>query len=386
MQKSVAIVLAFCAVLSACSGGSSGEAAAPEASSESASETTLASTPIAEVDFDAVYRELDATRQEASDEDDPEKLAQVSGHKQSITDLTRRVEDGHQITRSDDYSYTIDDVTVFEIVDEDRVSLRVTDSVVGESVKLDADGNEIDRWSRETPERTFIVVLERTEVDDWKIHLDWLVPNDFPESFSDFTEQKTFELGDKNVVFSTATFGDTECYILALESEPTIPRCLDDSLLEGSLQTYFSVSYDGEYEAYIGVKEPEDAVFTIQVDDEDQEFFGSRNNYAVKVAEQGALQEAVIYNGVDRTPADLATLREGVLQERAGTYVPEESDTTTQETTPPTEPPAAPAKPAAPAAPAAPPAPAEPAPGVNQPGGPTVEVTPDGEIIVGVGG
>lgn len=181
MQKGMVVVLAFCAVLSACGGSSTDEAS--EASTELQAETTLdAPTPVAEVDFDTLYRELDAVREQAYAKNDPDILAEASGNKQAIADLQRRVDAGESTTKSDDHNYTIDAVSVFQVVNEDRVTLRVTDTVVGETIKLDAEGNEVDRWSRETPTRTYIVVLNRVDNNDWRIDLDHEVSNDLPAS------------------------------------------------------------------------------------------------------------------------------------------------------------------------------------------------------------
>ena len=324
MRRRLAIALAVSAVLAACGRGSTDQADASETTIETGTEPTAAApTPAAETDFDALYREIEAIRKEAYTETDPAKLAQISNDKYAIAALQRDADAGTTRTRSQDYAHTVDEVTVFEIVNEDLVTLRVTDTETGETIKLDADGNETSRTGRDDDAtRVDLVFMERTGSGDWKSQYRLGVAIDFPASSDGFVEQTTFPLGDKTISFRTTEFGSIRCWSLSTGNEPIFPSCFK---LDGIRVRYY-LSYNAEFEA-ASVSSNTTQPFSMTLDGEEMEFFSGQNTDAIKVSEVGTMAELVISVDGKSNTFDFAFRRDEEQQSREGILEPE-TDTT----------------------------------------------------------
>ena len=331
MQKRISLALAFCTLLSACSGTGFGEAADPEGPKESQTTTTAPPTPTAETDFDALYRELSAQRSEALAEVDPEKLAEVSDVKQALAEIQRAADAGETRVESLNYRYAIDDVELFQVVNEDLVTLQVDDTFVGSLDRLDADGNEVGKITRQggSLSETFFVVLVRDGGDDWKIQ--FVEQTDtFPETADEFVEQTTFELGSQTISFRIATLNGDECFALVGESGLVMPWCISKGSLKNASFTRYTLDYDEQFEAVVSATGDTGLGLYAEVDGTRLDFvaFGDSLAYGVTVAEVGVIQEVSFGGDGGDGPGslDVPTLRETFLQRRAGTFVPDETD------------------------------------------------------------
>ncbi len=320
MWKRVCLAFAACVVLAGCSQGSSANEPAESSAESSANSEPVAVAGVEEEDFDAIYRELEEVSREALIESDIAKLLTVVSDEGPIDTLEERVAKGNTVGVTDDFSYTVNEVVVFQIADEDAVTLRVTDTLVGGSFTIDSDGNEGEPSIREDPNLTALVYLERFDDDSWKIWRTTVVLDEFPASIDAFAEQKAFEVDGQNISFLTVAVSDSECYVVMAEAEPATPSCARNEKIEEQPNAYLHLGLDDSYEAMVVATRDNGTVYDFFVNGEAVEFVGEGTSYAVTVSEYGSVQEAIVKidgqdatlpMGVKRADAESSELRRG---------------------------------------------------------------------------
>ncbi len=177
------------------------------------------------IDFDRLYRALDATREAAWDAEDPDALSQVSSNRQSIADLTAEAADTDTAWDTSGHTYEIHLVEVFEVVDDDTVLLYVEDSTTGPIIKRDTTGAVVDEIpARSVPRMGFVVWLERLD-GGWKIARDYAVPVGFPRQPDAFAEVARQEIGPEEVTLRAAPIEGGFCFLVDLPGMPPRPQC-----------------------------------------------------------------------------------------------------------------------------------------------------------------
>ncbi len=162
--------------------------------------------PVAEIDFDRLYRSLDDVRGEAYRTENAELLATVEAEGSAIERLRAEAADTATSWDRSEQTYTVRTVEVFRVVDDNRVLLTVVDEVTGTRYRRDATGAVVEELSRqESPVRQFLVLLDRTS-GRWMINYDALsAPIEYPmPRAGDFTPAGTVDVGGQTVSFAQA--------------------------------------------------------------------------------------------------------------------------------------------------------------------------------------
>lgn len=243
-----------------------GPAAAPATSTTAVATTTTipgtveATLPVGEIDFDRLYRSLDAVREEAFHTEDPELYATVDGEASVIERTRAEAADTATSWDFSEQTYTVRSVEVFRVVDENRVLLTVVDEVTGTRYRRDAAGAVLEEQSRDQyPVRQFLVLLDRTS-GRWLISYDALsAPIDYPMPRSgDFTPAGTVEVGGgKTVTFAQSRpAGSTLGCFLVTFPDDAVPHigCQVLADYEESAGILLFRSSDGAHEALVALQ------------------------------------------------------------------------------------------------------------------------------------
>ncbi len=280
MRRGLWVVAAGVAALGAvgCSGGdgepaSAGETTAPDGPSTVPATTTSAvpattstpgaaeaALPVVDIDFDRLYRALDAVREEGYLTENAELYASVGAEVSAIEGVRAEAADTATSWDRSEQTYTIRSVEVFRVVDENRVLLTVVDEVTGKRYRRDAAGAVLEERSRdEYPVRQFLVLLDRTS-GRWLIDYDALsAPIEYPMPRSgDFMPAGTVEVADgQTVTFSQSRpAGSTlGCFLVTFPDDP-VPQIGCQVLADYQESTGILLfrSFDGAHEALVALQ------------------------------------------------------------------------------------------------------------------------------------
>lgn len=208
--------------------------------------------PSQDIDFDGVYRELDAIRTEAWNRSDPIGLELASSDAADLDVIRNRAAEGHR--PGGDTVYTIDSVEVFHVIDDDNVYLHVVDTFTGTSTLLNDDGEIVEDYgSRDRPTGAFLVWMERTEDDRWKIARDIPLAPAFPTSIDDFADE-TMTDGEFPMTARALDKGDTFCALVVHHDASPGADCFilrAQGTASFRAAVWFSVSRDGQAEGFV---------------------------------------------------------------------------------------------------------------------------------------
>jgi hypothetical protein len=268
---------------------------------------TAAEAPVDQIDFDALYRALDAVRVEADAAEDATLLATVSSDAARLARIAAEAADTDTSWDASRRSYTVDSVEVFDVVDEDRVLLSVIDTVTGTRYKLDGDGEVVDERTREEPSLRFLVLVERSS-GTWKIAYDVFgLPATIPlPAFADFAPVVSVAVEGVEVQLSVARNDESlTCFLVAAPGQAPQVGCAFDSrdeqaslfLFRGAddaFEAVVALHSSGTGEA-VGVVEP---VLTVAMDRKVGTW-----HYGFGAAEAGVMQ-SFSWTGVTAAEAD----------------------------------------------------------------------------------
>lgn len=231
--------------------------AVPTTTTPGAAEAAL---PVAGIDFDELYRALDAVREEAFHTENAELYATVDAEASLIEGIRADAADTATSWDFSEQTYTVQSVEVFRVVDENRVLLTVVDEVTGKRYRRDATGAVLEEVSRDPyPVRQFLVLLDRTS-GRWLISYDALsAPVEFPmPRFDDFAPAGAVDVGDGQTVSfaQSRPAGSTlGCFLVRFPDDP-VPHIGCQQLpdyKETAVMLLFRSS-DGAHEALVALQ------------------------------------------------------------------------------------------------------------------------------------
>lgn len=287
-----------------------------------------------EIDFDALYRELDADRTRAWDTNDADLLATISPNPQDLDALRERASTGEHLVRRPGREYRIDAVNVFDKLGDDDVLLRVVDTIQGVTDVVDAEGEVIRSYSRTgNLQQAFIVWMHRSD-DGWMILSDdggFAIT--LPAGPAEFEEMARLEVGGREVVLSGAVVGIDLCLLATYPDSVPWVHCFDldpASPTRRFADSRYHLDIDERYELVVAVGHDLDAdQFELRTGSMDPVrlnlAFGDRHRFAVLAAEPGTFDvlDLGAATGVGLTetkaspPTDLDTLRTAYRESRS---------------------------------------------------------------------
>ncbi len=215
--------------------------------------TTQAETSVADTDFNALFRELDGIRTKAYAEHNPDAIREVTNNAfviaatQENSDLSLPPVDRSQAT------YVIDHVTVFDIGDENHVTLRVEDTFEGTSILKDNQGNVLEETTRENPKATFLVSVERIEGDTWKIAEDVEAPRSLPATLSALSTDQSENHNGTNISMHSFTSAEGGCIVVKAPDASNFATCVLDEWNPEARAEWFGQYYSdpgGRFEVF----------------------------------------------------------------------------------------------------------------------------------------